>query len=82
MMASRPKSAAAGGKQKKSVGFSLHGTKIEAPSDDQYGQSNFGKIERKYEFKVSKAQEIEEFRNLPRFSHSPLAVIHPPVRRE
>lgn len=54
-MASRPKSAAAGGKQKKSVGFSLKGTRIEAPRDDQNGPTNFGKIERKYEFKVSKA---------------------------
>ena len=80
----RPKTA--GGKPaKKSVGFSLQGTKIEPPEDDYQrstGTSNKFK-NTKEEFFVAKAKEFESFKNLPRFSHAMGAVIHPrPVKKE
>jgi hypothetical protein len=31
---------------------------------------------------VSRAREFETFKNIPRYSHSPLAVIHPAAERE
>lgn len=80
----RPKTA--GGKPaKKSVGFALQGTKIEAPDEDyQYSKGASNKYKNvKEEFYVAKAKEFESFKNLPRFSHAMGAVIHPrPVKRE
>lgn len=77
----RPKSTATG-RAKKSVGFSMHGTSIEAP-DAVYGTAaNFGQVQRKLEFKVSAAKEFEKFRQIPKYSHSSLAVIHPSPTRE
>lgn len=32
--------------------------------------------------KVEKAKEFESFRNLPKFSHVPMAVIHPSPRKK
>jgi len=75
----RPKTSA-NTKGKKSVGFSLTGTKIEPPDDYQYqlgpnASKSSGNI--KEEFYVAKAKEFETFKNLPRFSHAMQAVIHP-----
>jgi hypothetical protein len=42
-----------------------------------YAAPNFGVIAKKLEFRVQKAKEFESFRQIPKYSHSPLAVIHP-----
>ena len=76
----RPKSAAAAAK-KKSVGFSSHNQTIDAP-ENAYAAPNFGVIAKKLEFQVSRAKDFETFKQIPRYSHSPLAVIHPAAVRE
>ena len=73
----RPKTAQSKGK--KSVGFSLTGTKIEPPDDYTYSQGTTNKFKNyKSEFQTSKASEFESFKQIPRYSHASLAVIHPP----
>ena len=60
----------------------MHGQRIEAP-DAVYGTTaNFGKIEKKLEFRVEKAKEFESFRQIPKYKHASLAVIHPSPTRE
>ena len=55
----RPKTA--GGK--KSVGFSLHGTQIEAPVDYKFQQGASNQFKNvKTDFKVAKAKEFESFK--------------------
>lgn len=76
----RPKSAAA--KAKKSVGFSSHNQTIDAPEHAYPSGANFGVIAKKMEFRVQRVQESENFRQIPKYSHSPLAVIHPTASRD
>ena len=77
-MDSRPRT----GKAKKSVGFSLTGTKIEAPEEQLAVQGTKNKMQRrKPNYNVSKAHEFESFRQLPKYSHASLAVIHPPPKK-
>jgi hypothetical protein len=74
----RPKTAASN-KAKKSVGFSLTGTKIEPPDDYVFSQGQTkASTTHKSEFYVAKAKEFESFKQIPRYSHATLAVIHPP----
>lgn len=65
---------------KKSVGFSLRGTKIDAPSDDpKYQGETTNKFKNmKNDFSVAKAKEYESIYQLPKFSHATGAVINPP----
>lgn len=70
-MKKRPQTA------KKKVGFALKGTKIEAPDMSIDQTQNRLMRSTLLEFKVEKAKEFESFKNIPRFSHAPLAVIHP-----
>jgi hypothetical protein len=39
-------------------------------------------IAKKLEFRVEKAKEFESYKQIPRYSHSPLAVIHPVPSRD
>jgi len=81
----RPKTAQ-NPKAKKSVGFSLTGTKIEPPDDFEYPKGHVNKhANLKTTHNVSKAKEFESFKQIPRYSHVPMAVINPSpvkVRRE
>ena len=72
----RPKTQGA----KKSVGFSLRGTKIEAPTADttMYAETTSKKPAAQSEFKTNKAKEYENIYQLPKFSHAVGAVINPP----
>ena len=76
----RPKTA--GGK--KTVGFLMHGTKIEPPEEHKSQLLNTGNQFKnvKTDFKNSKAREFETFKQIPRFSHANLAVINPPPFKE
>jgi ASC-1-like (ASCH) protein len=71
-MKKRPQTAG-----KKKVGFALKGTKIEAPEDGypDHGQKKISTT--LLEFRVEKAREFETFKQIPKFTHAPLAVIHP-----
>jgi hypothetical protein len=64
----RPKSTATG-RAKKSVGFSMHNQTIEPPAE-KYVDTNFGKIDKKLEFRVERAKEFESFRQIPKYSHA------------
>ena len=55
------------GKGKKSVGFSLTGTKIEAPESYQFSGTTASHTNTKTEFKVEKAREFESYKQIPRF---------------
>ena len=63
---------------KKKVGFSLNGTKIEAPDMSGTDMVKTQALRSTLlEFHVEKAKEFESFRQIPKYSHKPLAVIHP-----
>lgn len=69
--------------KKKTVGFSLTGTKIEPPDDYKYQQGITNKFSTvKSDFKVAKAKEFQTFQQLPKFSKPLGAIIHPPPHRQ
>ena len=79
-MSRRPQTAVKPATKKK-VGFALQGTKIEAPDTIDMDASmqhakGRARITQK-EVYVEKAKEFESFKQIPKYSHPALAVIHP-----